>query len=75
MSKQVAVSFEDNLVKVVYASSDKGRTVVQKTTSFKDEEFDSFLKTTRLPDLTVVCNFKRFYSDILYCSPCKTRLS
>ena len=71
LSKQVAVSFEDNLVKVVYASSDKGRTVVQKTTIFKDEEFDSFLKTTRLPDLTVVCNFKRFYSDILSAPPAK----
>jgi hypothetical protein len=71
LSKQVAVSFEDNLVKVVYASSDKGRTVVQKTTIFKDEEFDSFLKTTRLPDLTVVCHFKRFYSDIMIAPPAK----
>jgi hypothetical protein len=71
LSKQVAVSFEDDLVKVVYASSDKGRTVVQKTTVFKDEEFDSFLKTTRLPDLTVVCHFKRFYSDIITAPPAK----
>ena len=71
MSKQVAVSFEDNLVKVVFASYDKGKTVIQKTTVFKDEEFDSFLRTTRLPDLTVVCHFKRFYSDIMTAPPTK----
>jgi hypothetical protein len=65
------VSFEDNLVKVVYASFEKGRTIVQKTTIFKDEAFDSFLKTTRLPDLTVVCHFKRFYSDLLTAPPAK----
>ena len=71
MSRQVAVSFEDNLVKVVYASSEKERTIIQKTTVFKEDEFDSFLKTTRLPDLTVVCHFKRFYSDIMTAPPAK----
>ncbi|MEN6317696.1 MAG: hypothetical protein ABFD82_02925 [Syntrophaceae bacterium] len=71
MTRHAAISFENNLIKVVYASSDKGKTIVQKTLSFKDDEFDSFLKTTKLPDLTVVCSFKRFYSDIMIAPPTK----
>ena len=72
LNKQVAVSFEDNIVKVVYASSHKGRTIVQKTMVFKEEDFDSFLKTTKLPDLTVICHFKKFYSDTMTAPPTKT---
>lgn len=72
MSNQVAVSIEDNIVKVVYATFVKGRTVIQKTTVFKEDEFDSFLKTTKLPDLTVVYHFKIFYCDIIAAPPAKT---
>jgi hypothetical protein len=72
VNKQVAVSFEDDIVKIVYASSHKGRTVVQKTMVFREEEFDSFLKTTKLPNLTVVCHFKKFYSDTMTAPPAKT---
>jgi hypothetical protein len=71
VNKQVAVSFEDDIVKIVYASSHKGRTVVQKTMVFREEEFDSFLKTTKLPNLTVVCHFKKFYSDTMTAPPAK----
>ena len=38
MSKRVAVSFEDKSVKVVYASCEKGRTLIQKTSILKDED-------------------------------------
>lgn len=71
MSKQVAVSFEDKSVKVVYASCEKGRTIIQKTSVLKDEDFDSFLKTAKFPDLTVVCRPKRFYSDTMMVPPAK----
>jgi hypothetical protein len=71
LKQQVAVSFEDNVVKVVYSSSQKGRTIVQKTMVFKEEDFDSFLKTTKLPDLTVICHFKKFYSDLMTAPPTK----
>jgi hypothetical protein len=71
LSKRVAVSFEDKSVKVVYASCEKGRTLIQKTSILKDEEFDSFLKTSRFPDLTVVCRPKRFYSDTMMVPPAK----
>ena len=59
MNRRVVVSFEDNLIKVVFASSRRGKTVVQKTLIFNDEGFDSFLKTAKLPNLTVICHFKR----------------
>jgi len=52
LSKQVAVSLEDKSVKVVYASYEKGRTLIQKTSVLKCEELDSFLKTAKFPDLT-----------------------
>ena len=71
MSKQVAVSFEDKSVKVVYASCEKGKTIVQKTSILKDEDFDSFLETSRFPDLTVVCRPRRFYSDTMMVPPAK----
>ena len=72
MTKHAAISFENNLIKVVYASSDKGKTIVQKTFILKDDELDSFLKTTKLPDLTVVCSFKKYFCDIMIAPPAKT---
>jgi hypothetical protein len=71
LSKRVAVSFEDKSVKVVYASCEKGRTLIQKTSILKDEEFDSFLKTSRFPDLTVICRPRTFYSDTMMVPPAK----
>ncbi|MCG6535187.1 MAG: hypothetical protein L7F78_10935 [Syntrophales bacterium LBB04] len=71
MSKQVAVSFEDKSVKMVYASCEKGRTIIQKTSVLADEDFDSFLKSAKFSDLTVVCRPKRFYSDTMMVPPAK----
>lgn len=71
MSKRVAVSLEDKSVKVVYASCEKGKTVIQKTSVLKDDEFDSFLETSRFPDLTVVCRPRRSYSDTMMVPPAK----
>jgi hypothetical protein len=67
----VVVSFEDKSVKVVYASYEKGRTIIQKTSVLKDEDFDSFLKTAKFPDLTVVFRPKKFYSDTMMVPPAK----
>ena len=71
MGKRVAVSLEGKSVKVVYASIEKGKTVIQKTSIFKDEEFDSFLETSRFTDLTVICRPRRFYSDTMMVPPAK----
>jgi hypothetical protein len=71
LGKRVAVSLEGKSVKVVYASIEKGKTVIQKTSILKDEEFDSFLETSRFTDLTVICRPRRFYSDTMMVPPAK----
>jgi len=71
LRSQVAISFEDDLVKVVYASQDKGKVIVQKTIVLKDEEFDLFLKTNRMTNISVVYPFRKFYSDIVPAPPVK----
>jgi hypothetical protein len=67
----VSVSFEDDLVKIVFASSSKGKIVVQKTLLLKDEEFDSFLKTAKLPNLTLICHFKKIYTNVIAVPPAR----
>jgi hypothetical protein len=71
LKSQVAVSFEDNLVKVVYASEDKGKFVVRKTLSLRDEEFDLFLKANKMTNISVVYPFRKFYSDVIPAPPVK----
>jgi hypothetical protein len=71
LKSQVAVSFEDNLVKVVYASEDKGKFAVRKTLVLRDEEFDLFLKTNRITNISVVYPFRKFYCDIIPAPPVK----
>lgn len=74
MSKLIAVSFENEIVKIVYASSGSGRITVQKELVIKDEEFDDFLKTERASHFTVVCNFKKTYQDVLLLPPVKEKV-
>ena len=71
LRSQVAISFEDDLVKVVYASQDKGKVIVQKTIVLKDEEFDLFLKRNRMTNIIVIYPFRKFYSDIVQAPPVK----
>lgn len=73
MKKQVAVSFEDDLVKVVFASQDKEKTVIQKTLALKDVEFDAFLKTQVLPNLCVIYPFRSFFSETITAPPVKDK--
>jgi len=71
LRSQVAISFEDDLVKVVYASQDKGKVIVEKTIVLKDEEFDLFLKRNKMPNISVIYPFRKFYSEIFPAPPVK----
>lgn len=71
MKKQVAVSFEDIHVRVVFASQDKGKTAIQRTVLLEEEEFDAFLEANKLPNLSVVYPFRNFYSDVVSVPPVK----
>jgi Tfp pilus assembly PilM family ATPase len=71
LKNQVAVSFEDNHVRVVFAAQDRAETTVKRTVFLRDDEFDAFLKTNKLPNLSVVYPFRNFYSDVLSVPPAK----
>ena len=71
MKKQVAVSFEDSHIRVVFASQDKGKTTIPRTALLKEEEFDAFLEANKLPNLSVVYPFRNFYSDVVSVPPVK----
>lgn len=66
MREQVAVSFEDDLVKIVYASYNKGRPVIHQTYTVQDDEFDSFIRSHKMSNISVVYPFRKFYSDLIY---------
>jgi len=71
LKKQVAVSFEDSHIRVVFAYQDKGKTTIQRTVLLREEEFDAFLEANKLPNLSVVYPFRNFYSDVVSVPPVK----
>ncbi|MBF0327975.1 MAG: hypothetical protein HQL10_02345 [Nitrospirae bacterium] len=74
MAKKVSVSFENEVVKVVYASPSSGGVTVESHLTMKDEEFDEFLKTEKARRFTVTANFKRTYQDIITLPPAKDKI-
>ena len=73
MANRIAVSFEDEVVKVVYASLSHGSLTVRKTLLLKNEEFDDFLAHERRREFIVVADFKVSYYDILCLPPAKDK--
>lgn len=73
MARQIAVSFENEIVRVAYVSLRRGKLVIKKTIVFNDDEFDDFLKRENARRFTLVCDFKSFYQDTLFLPPVKER--
>lgn len=73
MADRIAVSFEDNIIKIVYASFGRGNLVIEKTLAIKDEEFGSFLKGEKKDEFTVVTDFTAPYQEILSLPDAKER--
>jgi len=73
LARQIAVSFENEIIRIVYASLKRGNLTVKKTLVLKDEEFDDFLKKEKTRHFIVVCDFKTFYQDILLLPPVKEK--
>lgn len=65
MARQIVVSFENEVIRVVYASLKRGNLIIKKTLVLRDEEFDDFLKKEKARHFSIVCDFKSFYQDIL----------
>ncbi len=73
LANKIAVSFEDEFVRVLYASSGRGKVKILKTLLLKNEEFDDFLSGEKSRNFIVVADFKVFYNDILYLPPAKDK--
>ena len=73
MARQIAISFENELVRVVYASVRPGHITIQKTLTLREEAFDAFLKEEKTGPFTVVCDFNVFYQDVLLLPPVKDK--
>lgn len=73
MKKRIALSFENDLVKVVYAQTARTGTVVERTLTFDNDEFDRFLPTIPEDEFIVVQNFEAVHQDIISLPPAKER--
>jgi hypothetical protein len=71
MGQQIAVSFEDEWIKVVYGSVRKDALVVHKTLTLMDTDFDQWLASEKAREFIVICQFKAFFSDIATLPPAK----
>ena len=73
MKKHIAVSFENELVRLVYANTGRGGFFIEKTLTFSNEEFDRFLATTKDDEFIVVQNFQNIYQDIISLPPAREK--
>jgi len=73
LKKQIAISFENELVKLVYAQTARGSVIVEKALTFSNDEFDRFLETTKDDEFIVVQNFQNVYQDVISLPPAKER--
>lgn len=65
MGSSVVVSFEGELIKVIYGLS-KGKTVeIKDTLALKDAEFDDFLRKEKAKEFIIVSSFRDFYQDTI----------
>jgi hypothetical protein len=69
----VAVSFEEDLVKIAHVVSEQGAFIVQGTRTIQDSELDDYLRTTKERDFIVVCTFQTFYQNVLSLPPAQDK--
>jgi hypothetical protein len=73
MRKAVAVSFEGEYVRIVYATLKRTGIEVNDALIVKDEQFDHFLEQEKTKEFIVVNDFKEFYQDIISVPPVKNK--
>lgn len=73
MGQQIAVSFEDEWVRIVYGSTRKGTVAVHKALTLKNSELESWLATEKSREFIVVCQFQTFFSDVATLPPAKEK--
>lgn len=70
---QVAVSFENDHVKVVEAVSREGRLAVKEALTFTEADFQLYLKRTKTDGFLVGCDFPDLIQEILPVPPAKDK--
>ena len=65
MGKKVAVSFEEDHVKVVKADFKGGRARIEKTETIEYHEFDNYLRKEKTTDFIVTYDFKEAFHGTL----------
>lgn len=73
MKRKIAISFENDVVKIVYAQAARTGTLVEKTLTLDNDEFDRFLATMREDEFIVVQNFETVYQDIVSLPPAREK--
>ena len=65
MGRAVVVSFEEDIVRVIYARKKGKDALVDDALTLRDYEFDEFLAREKTKNFVVVNNFKEFFQDTL----------
>lgn len=76
MRKAVVVSFEDEIIRVIYARvKGKDNILVDDALILKEKELDNFLLKEKTKEFIVVSGFKDFFQDIILIPPAKKRFT
>ncbi len=67
------MSFEDSVIKVVYASAKGGNVAVTDTLILNDEQFDNFLLREKTNQFIVTHSFKDFFQEVFFIPPVKDK--
>ena len=73
MGKAVAVSFEEENIKIVYASFKGKNFIISKTETIPYDQFDAYLKNERSKEFIVTCDFKETFHNIITIPVVKTK--
>lgn len=73
MGKNIAISFEDDNIKIVHASFKNRHLNIDKTEIIPVAELDYYLRKEKTREFIVTCNFTNFDQGILTIPPVKTR--
>lgn len=71
--RRAVVSFENETIKVIYATVKGKEVVVDDTLVLKSEQFDDFLRKEKAKEFIVVNSFKDFFQETILIPPAKKR--
>ncbi|MDI6890547.1 MAG: hypothetical protein QMC83_06365 [Thermodesulfovibrionales bacterium] len=74
MGRAIVVSFEDETIRVLYATFRRKNIVVDDALILRNEQFDDFLLKEKRKEFIVVNSFKDFFQDTILVPPTKARL-